>query len=78
MRIASAILVLAAAVVGAFVLRGYRVTHHIPGTCIQPGGGTLPCGSVKRRPGWVDPAALGIVFAGIAGAALVMAARRGE
>jgi hypothetical protein len=76
-RLATAILVIGAALVGALVLHGHRVNVT---PCSKPGHvyfSTVPprCGT-RRTPGWVDPVALGICFLGLAGAAAILTARR--
>jgi hypothetical protein len=78
MRLAAAILLVGAAIVGSRFLHDYRVSVT---PCSQSkirlgfGHQRPPCGT-KRKPGWVDPTALGIMFVGLAGAAAILTARR--
>src|SRR5215475_12573721 len=64
LRLVLAVLIVGAALGGAFVLHGYRLRYL--STCPAIGA---PSGSRclrELRPGWVDPAALGVIVLGVA------------
>lgn len=69
--LAVAILNFGGALAGALILHGHRVDRCHPrglSVCIE--------GPAPYRPGWVDPAAIGLVLAGAAiGTAVVLATR---
>jgi len=74
LRLVLAVLIVGAALGGAFVLHGYRLRYL--STCPAIGA---PSGSRclrELRPGWVDPAALGVIVLGVAVAIGVVAGRR--
>jgi hypothetical protein len=75
LRLATAALILVAALVGALILHGHRVAHVYPRCTAGFGFGIYPC-VVQRRPGWVEPTTLGIALLGLAGAAGVLVAPR--
>jgi hypothetical protein len=69
--LAATVVVLGAALAGAVILHGHRVDRCHPRgkeVCIE--------GPAPYRPGWVDPAAFGIVLAGAAAAAGILVAAR--
>jgi len=71
LRLAAAVLVLGGALAGALILHGHRVNRCHPRgkeLCIE--------GPAPYRPGWVNPAAFGIVLAGAAVAAGVLVTAR--
>jgi hypothetical protein len=75
LRLAAAALILAAALAGALILHGHRVAYVLPRCTAGFGFGIYPC-VLQRRPGWVEPTALGIALLGLAGAAGVLLVRR--
>jgi len=77
-RLATAILVLVASIAGAFVLHSHREGQRVPCNPAGPASPTMPTFCIREhRPGWVDPAALGIVLVGLVTAAALLTARSG-
>jgi hypothetical protein len=76
MRVGAAAVVLVLAVAGALVLQEHRLAHHFA-ACANGMDGSAPC-IRYLRPSWVDPAAFGIVFLGLAAASFFISLNVGR